>query len=69
MGNEVSLQSGRAEEVALMKAVLAGDVTGMQALLQQKPNLIYAHSKDGETIWHATAQGGHSEVSWWRSSR
>jgi hypothetical protein len=24
MGNEVSMQSGRAEEVALMKAVLAG---------------------------------------------
>lgn len=57
------MQSGRAEEVALMKAVLAGDVASMQALLQQKQGLIYAHSKDGENIWHAAAQGGHSDVS------
>jgi hypothetical protein len=62
MGNELSMQAGRAEEVALMKAVLAGDVAGMQALLQQKQGLIYAHSKDGENIWHAAAQGGHAEV-------
>jgi hypothetical protein len=34
----------------------------MQALLQQRPGLIYAHSKDGENIWHAAAQGGHPEV-------
>lgn len=63
MGNEVSMQTGRAEEVALMKAVLAGDVAAMQGLLQQKQGLIYAHSKDGENIWHAAAQGGHLEVS------
>lgn len=62
MGNEVSMQSGRAEEVSLLKAVLAGDVPAMQSLLQQKPGLIYAHSKDGENIWHAAAQGGHPEV-------
>lgn len=65
MGNEVSMlqQSGRGpEEVALMKAVLEGDVPGMQSLLQQKQGLIYAHSKDGESIWHAAAQGGHPEV-------
>lgn len=65
MGNEVSMlqQSGRGpEEMALMKAVLEGDVPGMQALLQQKQGLIYAHSKDGENIWHAAAQGGHPEV-------
>lgn len=63
MGNEISKQSGRTEEVALLKAVLAGDVTSMQALMQQKPGIIYAHSKDGENIWHAAAQGGHLEVS------
>lgn len=63
MGNELSMQAGRVEEVALMKAVLAGDVPGMQSLLQQKQGLIYAHSKDGENIWHAAATGGHPEVS------
>jgi len=63
MGNEVSMQSGRAEEVSLLKAaVLAGDVPAMQSLLQQKQGLIYSHSKDGENIWHAAAQGGHPEV-------
>lgn len=56
------MQSGRTEELALLGAVLAGDVPGMQAVLQQKPGLIYTHSKDGETIWHAAAQGGHPEV-------
>lgn len=65
MGNELSMQSaaGRSEEVALMKAVLEGDVASMQTILQQKQVLIYAHSKDGENIWHAAAQGGHPEVS------
>lgn len=46
-----------------MKAVLEGDVASMQTILQQKQVLIYAHSKDGENIWHAAAQGGHPEVS------
>lgn len=63
MGNELSLQSAaRGEEGVLMRAVLAGDVAAMQAVLQQKQGLVYAHSKDGENIWHAAAQGGHPEV-------
>lgn len=63
MGNEVSLVgSGRAEGVALLQAVLSGDVAAMQSILEAKPTAIYAHSKDGENIWHAAAQGGHVQV-------
>lgn len=54
----------RASEMACVRvcACRPGDVSRMQALLQQKPGLIYAHSKDGENIWHAAAQGGYPEV-------
>jgi hypothetical protein len=64
MGNETSAQLGArsGEEAALLRAVLGSDVAGLQAALQQKPAAIYAHSKDGENIWHAAAQGGHAEV-------
>lgn len=55
MGNEISTPTGvRADEVVLLRAVLASDVSSMQTLLQQKPALIHAHSKVrvyGVRVW------------------
>lgn len=35
----------------------------LQATLKQAPQLVNAHSRAGENLWHFAAQGGHVEVS------
>ncbi|WIA23719.1 hypothetical protein OEZ85_000405 [Tetradesmus obliquus] len=64
MGNEASVQAqaARADELALMQALLNGDLQAIQALLKQNPSLVYSHSKAGENLWHFAAQGGDAQV-------
>eukprot|EP00775_Hariotina_reticulata_P008140 gene8140-8334_t len=62
MGNEVSRGEAKAEEVALVQYIASGDVQAIKDLLKQKPQLIYAHSRAGENIWHFAAAAGHVEV-------
>jgi len=62
MGNEVSRGEAKAEEVALAQHIASGDVHAIENLLKQKSQLIYAHSRAGENIWHFAAAAGHVEV-------
>jgi hypothetical protein len=61
MGNEQS-SGAKGEEVEFVQALLSGQLDKLKGLLASTPNIIYAHTKEGQNVWHFAAQGGHAEV-------
>lgn len=54
--------AAREGESALLRAIAAGSVPALHAALAACPASIFAHSKDGEGVWHAAVQGGQDAV-------
>lgn len=65
MGNDMSREGGAVDEVTFANGAVVGDIRVMEQLLAHKPAILYARSRELNTVWHYAAQGGHVEVLDW----
>lgn len=62
MGNAESHQGVSSTEKAVLEAVTRGDTDALIQAMKREPRVLYAHSKDGQNVWHFAAQSGHIQV-------
>jgi hypothetical protein len=64
MGNEGSQLGGEAkkDEMEFLAAVQEGNIEKVMALIQNRPDVIHAHTRDHQSAWHVAAHLGHDKV-------